>query len=59
MKLEITTNLSDYLDSSRCFNYTGLAEFFISADEPEDEEEYFEQAVTAGSWAKKVYNLNE
>ena len=59
MKSEARSNLNEYLDDSRCFNCTGLAEHFIFEDEPEDEEPYFDDAVTVGTWAEKEFKLNK
>ncbi len=52
MRKEVQANLKDYLDSSRCFNSTKLAEEFMN--QGEDEDECFDTAVTVGEWATKT-----
>jgi hypothetical protein len=59
MKTAVQRDLNRYLDSSRCFNATLLAEDLINKDESTEEDEYFDAAVHVSEWAVKAYNLNE
>lgn len=45
MTYEAMNNTNDYLDSSRCFNCTALAEWYLLDHDVEDEEEIFDLAV--------------
>jgi hypothetical protein len=59
MKTTVQCDLEKYLDSSRCFNATLLAEDFINEDEPTEEDEYFDTAIEVQEYAVETYNLNE
>lgn len=63
MKAEVRRDLDHYLDESRCFNATLLAEVFLGEDDvdvgAEAEQDYFDAAAEVAEWAVKEYNLNE
>lgn len=62
MKAEVIKDLNVYLDDSRCFNATGLAETFLGYDDIDvnsrNEEFYFDAAGEVAEWATKKFGLN-